>query len=53
MTDPMMTLKSLLAKSSDAGFLRSMIGYTASPIPHHGWVYGAETRGTGKEIAIL
>ena len=29
MTDPMMTLQSLLAKSSDAEFLRSMIGYTA------------------------
>ncbi len=29
MTDPMMTLQSLLAKSSDTEFLRSMIGYTA------------------------
>lgn len=29
MTDPMMTLQRLLAKSSDAEFLRSMIGYTA------------------------
>ena len=29
MTDPVMTLQSLLAKSSDAEFLRSMIGYTA------------------------
>ena len=29
MTDPMMTLQSLLTKSSDTEFLRSMIGYTA------------------------
>ncbi len=29
MTDPMMTLQNLLAKSSDADVLRQMIGYTA------------------------